>query len=57
MIDTVCCYNHLPEEHKNFLTFMILCKICGNKRCPKATDCSLECTNSNEIGQKGSRYQ
>jgi hypothetical protein len=36
---------------------MIVCKICGNKRCPHATDESLECTNSNEPGQKGSRYE
>lgn len=34
----------------------IVCKICGNKRCPKATNCSLECTNSNEPGQEGSCY-
>lgn len=34
----------------------IVCKICGNKRCPKATDCSLKCTGSNEPGQEGSIY-
>jgi hypothetical protein len=32
------------------------CKTCGNKRCPKATDCELECTGSNEPGQAGSIY-
>lgn len=32
------------------------CKTCGNKRCPKATDCKLECTNSNKSGQEGSIY-
>ena len=32
------------------------CKACGNKRCPKATDCELPCTNSNEPGQPGSIY-
>ena len=36
---------------------MIVCPICGNKRCPKASDHRLECTNSNEPGQKGSVYE
>lgn len=36
---------------------MILCQVCGNKRCPKATDCRLECTGSNAPGQKGSSYE
>lgn len=36
---------------------MIVCQLCGNKRCPHATDCSLECTRSNEVGQQGSAYQ
>ena len=35
---------------------MILCPVCGNKRCPKATNCRLACTNSNEPGQAGSIY-
>jgi len=34
----------------------IVCKTCGNKRCPKATDCELDCTHSNETGQVGSIY-
>lgn len=34
----------------------IVCPDCGNKRCPKATDHNLACTNSNEPGQPGSRY-
>lgn len=34
----------------------IVCSTCGNKRCPKATDHELACTNSNEFGQAGSRY-
>lgn len=38
------------------MTTMIVCPECGNKRCPKATDHNNECTNSNEAGQKGSRY-
>lgn len=36
---------------------MILCEFCGNKRCPHASDHRLECTNSNEVGQKGSVYE
>lgn len=35
----------------------IVCVICGNKRCPHATNCELECTNSNESGQSGSVYE
>lgn len=38
-------------------SIMILCPTCGNKRCPKATDISLGCTNSNEPGQPGSAYE
>ena len=34
----------------------IVCPLCGNKRCPKATDHDLECTQSNEPGQPGSEY-
>lgn len=34
----------------------IVCSVCGNKRCPKATDHKLECTGSNEAGQPGSVY-
>lgn len=30
----------------------IACSICGNKRCQKASDCELECTNSNDPGQE-----
>ena len=36
---------------------MIVCPICGNKRCPHASDHELACTNSNEPGQKGSVYE
>lgn len=35
---------------------MILCPICGNKRCPHANDHRNTCTNSNEPGQVGSAY-
>ena len=36
---------------------MILCQVCGNKRCPHASDHRLECTGSNEPGQVGSVYE
>ena len=34
----------------------IVCKTCGNKRCPRASWHEQECTSSNEPGQKGSFY-
>lgn len=49
------CYN-CATPMKRMTTF-IVCPECGNKRCPHATDHSLECTNSNEPGQKGSRFE
>jgi hypothetical protein len=36
---------------------MILCPICMYKRCPKASDHHLTCTNSNDSNQPGSVYQ
>jgi hypothetical protein len=35
----------------------IVCGICGNKRCPHATNHRNDCTNSNEPGQKGSSWE
>lgn len=35
---------------------MIVCAICGNKRCPHATDHCNACTGSNEPGQSGSSW-
>lgn len=35
---------------------MVVCSTCGNKRCPKATNHTLDCTGSNELGQPGSAY-
>lgn len=42
----------LPIE----MSMMIVCSICGNKRCPHAKDHRNECTGSNEKGQPGSAY-
>jgi len=47
-------------EGKNVFEFprpFIVCPKCGNKRCPHATDRALECTDSNDPGQKGSYYE
>lgn len=35
----------------------VVCPDCGNKRCPKAHNHSLACTNSNEPGQPGSSWE
>lgn len=35
---------------------MIVCTVCGNKRCPHATNHDLACTGSNEPGQPGSLF-
>ena len=56
------CYNCLKDvKDRNgwpvTMSTFIVCPNCGNKRCPKATDHTLECTDSNEPGQKGSRYE
>ena len=58
-----CCHRHITESawynNLNWMlrSFMIVCDICGNKRCPHATNCELECSGSNEPGQPGSRYE
>ena len=38
-------------------TKYIFCQLCGNKRCPKASNHRLVCTMSNEPGQDGSVYK
>ena len=65
-IDVDCCCHrcieandirapHMPQFLLNSC-MMILCPICGNKRCPHASDHNLECTGSNDVGQPGSIY-
>lgn len=44
-------------DRGEWIMHMVVCAICGNKRCPHATDHNLACTNSNEPGQKGSVYE
>ncbi len=59
--DSMCgacheCLDALQTPYEKMFRHMILCPQCGNKRCPKATSCALDCTNSNEPGQPGSVY-
>jgi hypothetical protein len=55
------CYRCLADKDEGgwpvVATRMILCPVCGNKRCPKATFHGNQCTDSNEPGQIGSRYK
>lgn len=54
--------NSPPDTVQSLLSYtkadstFIVCPTCHNKRCPKATDHRLSCTNSNESNQLGSRY-
>jgi len=55
------CIGNEPTREGSWLTIgmtrMIVCALCGNKRCPHGTDHRLDCTGSNEGNQAGSRYQ
>jgi hypothetical protein len=53
------CLNQIKDDRGWPVTMhtFIVCPDCGNKRCPKATDHDLACTDSNESGQEGSRYK
>lgn len=51
-----CCHRCELPNQSAFGGIIILCSICGNKRCPHATDHNLDCTKSNEPGQPGSIY-
>ena len=51
-----CCRLCFNKSGSLLLDRMILCSECGNKRCPKATNHELQCTNSNEPNQAGSIY-
>jgi hypothetical protein len=50
------CHSCISGRNENAL-HMVLCSICGNKRCPHANDHRNTCTGSNEPGQKGSAYE
>jgi hypothetical protein len=65
-VDTCWCSNcedvalaaltDLSPLERLVLRKFIVCPICGNKRCPRATNHDLAYTHSNEPGQPGSRY-
>ncbi|GEM_PF-2948223 len=44
---------HCQSDANELSRRMILCKDCGNKRCPKAQNHRFNCTGSNVIGQIG----
>lgn len=44
------------KERGHVAMHMVVCKECGNKRCPQATDHNLACSRSNKPGQIGSIY-
>jgi hypothetical protein len=46
-----------PDAWARMVITMSLCPVCGNKRCPKASNHEFECTGSNEPGQEGSVYR
>lgn len=49
------CHQCINDRGELALHFVV-CKTCGNKRCPHATNHRLACTGSNAVGQKGSLY-
>lgn len=53
-------YWHKQERKKTSFSFhpmqFIVCPLCGNKRCPMATDHRLTCTRSNAPNQPGSDH-
>lgn len=55
-----CCRRHWIEDagqDGRHTMHLMVCKQCGNKRCPKATHCDLKCTGSNAGGQAGSVFE
>jgi hypothetical protein len=54
--DSHCCHACFTKSGEYFRTRMICCPECGNKRCPKASNHTNNCTNSNEPNQKGSLF-
>jgi hypothetical protein len=50
---TATAFDSVPLNY----TRMIVCGLCGNKRCPRASDHRLECAGSNSAGQEGSVYR
>ena len=56
MTVNVCgCWRCLKERNED-VKWMVVCPLCGNKRCPRASNHDYACTGSNEPGQPGSLY-
>ena len=53
----LCADTHASNCPALNATYFIVCQVCGNKRCPKATDHRNQCSGSNAPGQLGSLYQ
>lgn len=53
-----CMKHELTEDGQPYIiTKPIVCPLCQNMRCPKATYHENGCTGSDEPNQPGSRYQ
>ena len=52
-----CLTDHGMKDDHIGIWWMVVCKTCGNKRCPHANDHRHDCTNSNAVGQKGSDWE
>lgn len=52
----VCYMKSQQVDECRFSLPFIVCDLCGNKRCPRASHHDNGCTGSNEVGQQGSRY-
>ena len=55
-VSKYCCRLCFNKSGSLLLDRMILCSECGNKRCPKATNHELQCTDSNAPNQAGSVF-
>lgn len=53
LTDLIGLFKHSPVDIGSdwVMPRFIVCRICGNKRCPKAEDEKYKCTGSNETGQ------
>lgn len=47
------CHKCFKMSGEVFMSRMIVCPLCGNKRCPKAQNHNFQCTRSNEPNQEG----
>lgn len=58
-----CCLLKVPSPFQSGLSnsaardMFVVCRLCGNKRCPHATHHARPCSGSNEPGQDGSRFK